>query len=91
MGFSKFITTQSTYQINHVNYFKDSLESIPDYEKIVLIAFLIENDVDLLNEGGFLKSDINRLCLEFKTISKAQNDENLVSIKNEECANVEKA
>ena len=41
-------------------------ESIPGYRKIVLLMFLIKNDVDLLNESGLLKRDINCLYLEWK-------------------------
>ena len=43
------------------NYFKDLFESIPDYNKIVLLMFLIKNDVNFLYECRFLKSDINFL------------------------------
>ena len=49
-----------------------------------MLIYLIENDGDLLNEGGFLKSDITRLCLEFKKILMEQNQEYLEYIKNEE-------
>ena len=52
--------------MKYENYLKDIFESIPEYRKIVLM-FLIKNDEDLLKECGFLKSDINRLNLEFKT------------------------
>ena len=45
--------------MNNLNYFTDFSESIPDYKKIVLLMFLIENDVTFLYECGFLKSDIN--------------------------------
>ena len=38
-------------------------QSIPDYRKKVLLMFLIENDVDLINECGYLKNDFNRLNL----------------------------
>ena len=44
-----------------VIYFKDLFESTPDYKKIVLLMFLIENDVDYLYECGFLKVDFNFL------------------------------
>ena len=44
-----------------MNYFRDIVESIPDYRKLVLLKFLIKNDVDLLNECGFLKTDIVRV------------------------------
>ena len=35
-------------------------ESIPDYRKIVLLKFLIQNDDDSLKECGFFMSDSNR-------------------------------
>ena len=54
--------------MKYENYFKDIFESIPDYRKIVLLTFLIQNDEELLEEGGFLKSDIIRLNREFKSI-----------------------
>ena len=47
--------------MDHMNFFKDMIESIPDYRKIVLLKFLIQNDKDLLKECGFLKTDNN--CL----------------------------
>ena len=34
--------------MDNVNYFEDLIESIPDCRKIVLLMFLIENDVNLL-------------------------------------------
>ena len=44
--------------------FKDFFGSISEDRTIVLILFLIRNDKVLLTEGGFLKSDVNRLCRE---------------------------
>ena len=41
--------------MNNVNYFKDLFESIPDYKKIVLLLFLIKNDVNFSYECGSLK------------------------------------
>ena len=52
--------------MNNANYFIDMFESIPDYKKIVLLIFLIQNDKNLLKEIGFSKNDINLLNLEFK-------------------------
>ena len=54
--------------MNNSNYFKDIFKSIPDYRKIVLSIYLIQNDENLLNEIGFSKADINSLNLEFKNI-----------------------
>ena len=39
--------------MNNENYFIDMFESIPDYRKIVLLIFLIQNDKNLLTEIGF--------------------------------------
>ena len=63
---------------------KDLFESIPDYRKIGSIIISIQNDKDLLTECGFLKSDFNRFCLEFKRILIDQNEEYLDHIKNQE-------
>ena len=38
--------------MNNENYFKDLFESVPDYRKIVLLMFLIEDDEDLLKSFG---------------------------------------
>ena len=54
--------------MNNPNYFKDIFKSIPDYRKIVLLIYLIQNDKILLKEMGFSKADINSLNLEFKNI-----------------------
>ena len=53
--------------MDNINSFKDLFESIPDYKNIVLIMFLIKNDVNFLYECGFLKGDINFLYKEFRT------------------------
>ena len=65
-------------------------ESIPDYRKIVLLIFLIQNDENLLKEIGFSKSDINLLNLVFKKILIEQHEDYLDYIKNEEESNIEK-
>ena len=76
--------------MNYENYFKDKLESIPDYRKIVLLMFLIKNNEDLLKECGFLKSDIIRSNLEFKNVLMEQNEEFLDYMKNEQESTIEK-
>ena len=76
--------------MNNINYFKDLFESIPDYKKIVLLMFLIKNDVNFLYECGFLKSDINFLSVEFKNVSLDMNEEYLDHIKNQEESILEK-
>ena len=70
--------------MNNSNYFKDFFKSIPDYRKIVLIIFLIQNDENLLKEIGFSKNDIINLYLEFKNILLEEYENYLYYIKNEE-------
>ena len=76
--------------MDHVKYFEDLLESIPDYRKSVLLMFLIKNDADFVRECGFLKNDNNRLCLDFKNILLEQNEDYLDYNKNEEEAIIER-
>ena len=54
--------------MENVNYFKNLLESIPDYRKIVFLMFSMKNDNDFLTECGFLKSDSNRLYRELRNV-----------------------
>ena len=70
--------------MNSVNYFEDFFESIPDYRKIVLLMFLIKNDVNLLNECRSLKGDIHYLYKKFQNILLELNEEYLDHIENEE-------
>ena len=76
--------------MDNINYFKDLFESIPDYKKIVLLIFLIENDVNFLYECGFLEGDIIFLYKEFKNILLELNEDYLDYIKNEEESIIEK-
>ena len=76
--------------MDNVNYFNDMTESIADYRKIVLIMFLIKNDVNLLYECGFLKSDLHYLYKKYKNILLELNQEYLDCIKNEEESIIEK-
>ena len=64
-----------------VNYFSDLFESTPDYEKIIILMFLIKNDVNFLYEVGFLKGDIIFLYKEFKIILLELNESYLDHIK----------
>ena len=67
-----------------MNCFTDLFESISDYKKIVLLMFLIKNDVNFLNGCGFLKSYINFLYKEFENILLELNEDCLDHIKNQE-------
>ena len=70
--------------MKNVNYFNDLFESIPDYRKIVLLLFLIKNDVNSLSECEFLKGDMHYLYKKFKNIFFELNQDYLDYIKNEE-------
>ena len=76
--------------MDNSNYFSELLESIPDYRKIVLLIFLIQNDKNLLNEIGFSQRDINQLSIEFKNILLEEFEYYLDHIKNEEESILEK-
>ena len=76
--------------MNNSNYFKDIFKSIPDYRKIVLLIYLIQNDKNLLNEIGFSKNDIKNLNSEFKNILLEEYENYLYYIKNEEESIIEK-
>ena len=69
--------------MDNINYFKELFESIPDYKKIVLLMFLIKNDVNFLYECGFLEGDINFLYKEYKNILLELNEDYLDHIKNQ--------
>ena len=69
--------------MDNVNYFKELIESIPDYKKIVLLLFLIKNDVSFLYECGFLKSDNIFLYKELENILLELNEDYLDHIKNQ--------
>ena len=76
--------------MNNENYFKDIFESIPNYRKVVLLIFLIQNDQNLLKEIGFAKADINNLNLEFKNILLEEFENYLDYIKDQEESILEK-
>ena len=75
--------------MDNINSFKDLFESLPDYKKIMLLMFLIKNDVNFLYECGILKGDINFLYEEFKNILLELNEDYLDHIKNQEEAIIE--
>ena len=52
--------------MDQVNLFKGTFESIPDHRKVVILMILIANDVDLINDCGFLKNDNIWLSKDFK-------------------------
>ena len=90
MCFSKVTTTHSVKLTNNEVNLKDLFESISDYRKIVLLIFLNKNDDDLLTECRIVKSDIERLNLEFKNFLSEQIDEYYSYVKNQEDSIIEK-
>ena len=76
--------------MDNENCFKDLFESIPDYRKIVLLIFLIQNDKNLLKEIGFSKNYIIQLSVEFKSIILEEFEDYLSYIKNQEESIIEK-
>ena len=70
--------------MDHVNYFKDLFEIIPDYTKLVVSFLNFKKDTDFLIESGYIKNDINSLFQEFEYILLEQNGEYLIYIENEE-------
>ena len=75
--------------MNNEKYFK-MFESIPDYRKIVLLIYLIQNDKNLLKEIGFSKKDINHLNFQFKNILIEEHENFLDYIKDQEESILEK-
>ena len=78
------------FKRDNSNDFKDLFESIPDYRKIVLLMFLIQNDKNLLKEIGFSKTDINLLNSELKNILIEEHEEYLDYVENIEESAFEK-
>ena len=76
--------------MKYEDYFKGTLESIPDYRKVLLLIFLFQNDKGLLCDVGFSERDINRLNLEFKNILLEEHEENLDYVKKLEESFVER-
>ena len=76
--------------MNHVSYFIELLGSFEIYRKFVSSMLLNENNEKLLTECGYSKSDINRVCLQFKKILVKPNKEDLDYMKNEEESIVER-
>ena len=55
MCFSNITITHFVYQMDLFKYFKNLFDSIPSYRKLVLLMFLFKDDVDFLQECGFVK------------------------------------
>ena len=88
-------SVKQQYHLLHIKWImeiilKKYLNLLKIKEKNILLMFLIKNDADLLNDSEYLKTDINRLIKDFKTILMEQNEDYLDHIKNEEESKIEK-
>ena len=72
------------------NYFKDMLESIPNYRKIILLCFIIKRDDVMLREFGLSDSFIKKLYDDCKQIMISDMDQYFSHIKNLEESIIEK-
>ena len=73
-----------------IKYFKDMLESIPSYRKIILLCFIIKRDDDILKEFGFSNDFIRKLYEDCKQIMIENIDQYYGHIKNLEETIIEK-
>ena len=65
-----------------INYFKDMLESIPNYRKIILLCFIIKRDDIMLREFGLSDDFIEKLYNDCKQIMINDMNQNFSHIKN---------
>ena len=73
-----------------INYFKDMLESIPNYRKIILLCFIIKRDDIMLREFGLSDDFIEKLYDDCKQIMISDMDQYFSHIKNLEESIIEK-
>ena len=73
-----------------INYFKDMLESIPNYRKIILLCFIIKKDDIMLKEFGLSDKFIKNLYDDCKQITNSDMDQYFSHIKNLEESILEK-
>ena len=65
-----------------INYFKDMLNSIPYYRKIILLCFIIKRDDTILREFGLSDDSIEKLYHDCKQIMESDMDQSFSHIKN---------
>ena len=73
-----------------ISYFKDMLESIPNYRKIMLLCFIIKRDDVMLKEFGLSDNFIKKLYNDCKQIMISDMDQYYSHIKNLEQSIIEK-
>ena len=65
-----------------INYFKDMLNSVPYYRKIILLCFIIKRDDWMLREFGLSDEFIEKLYNDCKQIMESDMDQHFSHIKN---------
>ena len=65
-----------------INYFKDMLDSIPYFRKIILLCFIIKRDDAMLREFGLSDDFIKKFYNGCKQIMNSVMDEYFSHIKN---------
>ena len=73
-----------------INYFKDTLNSIPNYGKIILLCFIIKRDDKILKEFGLSDNFIEKLYDDCEKIIESDIDQYFSHIKNLEESIIEK-
>ena len=73
-----------------INYFKDMLESISNYRKIILLCFIIKRDDVILREFDLSDDFIEKLYNDCKQIMISDMDQYFSHIKNLEESIIEK-
>ena len=73
-----------------INYFKDMLESIPNYRKNILLCFIIKRDDVMLKEFGLSDNFIKKLYNACKQIMISDMDQYYSHVKNLEESIIEK-
>ena len=73
-----------------INYFKDMLNSISNYRKIILLCFIIKRDDKILKEFGLSDQFIEKLYNDCKQITENDFDQNFTHIKNLEESIIER-
>ena len=73
-----------------INYFKELLKSIHDYDKIILLIFIIKKDNDVLLESGMSQKFIDKLYNGCKKVLNNEIDDYNDHIKNLEESILEK-
>ena len=68
--------------MDDINYFKDMVNSIPYYRKIILLCFIIKRDEGILREFGLSDDFIEKLYNDCKQIMDSDMNEYFSHIRN---------